>query len=131
MYAVVPLVLNSMSRGAVCACFLPVSHVLHLLVICLKGTYLECQSWRDTVLGACCVVERAVRTEGELATDCHIPLVWEIVGAPERKAVRVAIITALIFCRAIEEPMVVHLFAWVVLVDIRPASINLIRRVLN
>lgn len=113
------------------AWFSPVSLVTLLVGRVMRCAYLECQSWRDTILGASRVVECVVRAEHKLASDGHVPLVWEVVGAPEGKAVRIAIIAALVLGRVIQKSVIVHLLAWIVLVDISPASLDLIRGVLD
>lgn len=97
----------------------------------LDATYLECQPRRDVLLSASRVVERVARVERELATDGHVALVREVIGAPEGKTVRVAVIAALILSRVVEESVVVHFLTGVVLMDISPGSFDLVRRVLN
>lgn len=77
------------------------------------------------------VVECVGRVERKLAPDGHVPFVWKVVGAPEGKAVRVTVVASLILGRVIQESVIVHLLAGIVLVDISSASLNLIRRVLD
>lgn len=73
------------------------------------------------------VVECVGWAERKLAPDGQVPFVWKIIGAPKCKAVRVTVIAALILRRVIQKSVVVHLLAWVVLVDISPGSFDLIR----
>lgn len=77
------------------------------------------------------VVGCVVGTERKLAPDGHVPFVWKVIGAPKGKAVRITVIAALVLRRVIEESVVVHLLAGIVLVDISSTSLNLIRGVLD
>lgn len=96
----------------------------------MATTYLEGQPWRDSILGTRGVVECAIRTRHELAAHREVSLVGDP-RSPERKAVWISIIAALVLRRPIQETMVVHLLARIILVDIGSVSLYLVNAVLD
>jgi hypothetical protein len=90
---------------------------------------LESQAGRDTFGSTGGIVERRIRVQSELTTNCQIPEI-RYARIPERKAIRVAIIASLVFSGAVEETMIVHLFSWIILVDINAISLDIVGRIL-
>lgn len=96
-----------------------------------REAYLERQPGRDVFPRASRVIECVVGAERKLAPDGQVPFVWEVIGAPEGKAARITVVAALVLRRTVQESVIVHLLAWVVLMDISPSPLDLIRRVLD
>src|SRR5690348_9752580 len=65
----------------------------------------------------------------KLAADCHGPNIWDI-GIPHRKAIRISVVSTLVLCR-IQGAMEIHLFTRIRAMDVRPASRDVIRRILH
>lgn len=81
-------------------------------------------------MGTGCVVQSIGLVLRELAADLKALAIWDVV-IPERKAVWVAVVTALALGGCVQEAVKVELLAWVVLVHVGPVPEHLVDRVLD